>query len=198
MNLPRCFTLFLFIIYFAGTIYSKPAENPAEIILTSLSDTSTLSPKKIKKIAIHYLEKQQKQNKRTIRQQRKQVQHLSEELETAIADAIAENIFSNRALIVGSDEKAIGEGMSKHVKITREPNPNDYPYYKVPRAHKNLYDADVQLQQTITQQAAVIHYLADPALLVAAIHNQKASTASAPFEKGWIHQQVNDLIENRL
>ncbi len=200
------YLLFINIVYFAGIAYSCPVENSvhkivgkAMAVLPAIqNDLDTLNSKQIKKIAIRYLEKQQKQNRRTIRHQRKQVRHLSEELEAAIADAIAKNIFSNRALIVGADERAIGEGMSKHIEITQEPNPDDYPYYKVPRAHKNLYDADVQLQQTITQQAAVTHYLVNPALLVAAIPNQKASTASAPSEKGWIHQQIDNLIENRL
>ena len=209
MNFSNRFVLYLLfinIVYFAGIAYSRPVENPVQKIVgkamavlpATLNDPDILNSEQIKKIAIRYLKEQRKQNKRTIRQQRKQVQHLSEELEAAIADAIAKNIFSNRALIVGSDEKAIGEGMSKHVEINQEPNPNDYPYYRVPRAHKNLYDADVQLQQTINQQAAVTHYLADLALLVAVVHNRKPSTASAPFQKGWIHQQVDDLIENRL
>lgn len=196
--------LFTVTICFAGTAYPKPTENPspkrsddpAEIALTMPNDSIILSPeKKIKRIAIRYLKKQQKENKRLLSKQRKQVQHLSEELEAAIADAIAKKIFSNRALIIGSDERAIGEGMSNHIKITREPAP-DYPYYNVPRTHKNLYDADVQLEQTKAREETMKYCLDNTTTLVAAI--QRQAIASTPFKKDQIHQQIDNLTQEQL
>ncbi len=184
-------------VCFTSAANTISAKNTTEAVQIILDNPDTLSSKQIKKIAIHYLKEQRKQNKRTIRQQRKQVQHLSEELEAAIADAIAKNIFSNRALIVGSDERAIGEGMSKHVKIMQEPNPKDYPYYKVPTAHKNLYDADVQLQQTKARQAVITHYQENVDMLVSTIHQRENNTVTS-INKDWIQRQVNNLIQSRL
>lgn len=159
------------------------------------NDPITLSPEKIKRIAIRYLKKQQRENRHLLSEQRKQMQDLSEELEAAIADAIAKKIFSNRALIVGSDERAIGEGMSNHIKITREPAP-DYPYYNVPRVHKNLYDADVQLEQTKAHQTAIAYYLENTTALVAAIECQ--AMASTHAKKDQIQQQIDNLTQDRL
>ena len=64
-----------------------------------------------------------------------------------------------------------------------EPNPDDYPYYKVPRAHKDLYDADVQLQQAIDRQAAIDNYMKNPTSLVGAIHHRMATIESVSSEK---------------
>jgi hypothetical protein len=197
MKLLIYFSLALFyalIICSAEATKANPNEDSAKTGLTVPNDPNTLNPKQIRKIAVGYLREQRKQNKRTIRQQRKQVQYLSEELEAAIADAIAKNIFSNRALIVGLDERAIGEGMSKRVEITQEPAP-DYPYYNVPRAHKYLYDADVQLQRALAQQASVSHYLEDITSLVDAVYDQKDAATLVSFQKDWIRQQVDDLIQ---
>ena len=186
---------FIVVIGLTRVVHANSVKDSAKIALTISNDTSTLSPEKIKKVAIRYLKKQRKKNQRLLHKQRKQVQELSAELEAAIADAIAKKIFSNRALIVGGNERAIGEGMSKRVEITREPNPDDYPYYKVPRAHKDLYNADVQLQQTIDRQATIDNYMKNPTSLTAAIRHRMATNEPVVSEKDWVHQQVDVLTQ---
>ena len=151
----------------------------------------------IRKIALRQLEKLHQQNQRTLRQQRKQVATASNKLEDAIADAIAKEIIETRSSVVGHNEEYIGEGMSERTQIAKDSAP-DYPYYKVPKTHKDLYDADVQLQQTRARQAAIAHYQEDVDALVSAIRRRKNAAAATSSDKEWIQQQVSDLIRERL
>ena len=143
------------------------------------------------------MEKLHQQSQRTLRQQRKQVATASRKLEDAIADAIAKGIIEKRSSVVGHDEEHIGEGMSERIQITKEPKP-DYPYYNVPKTHKDLYDADVQLQQTHAQQAAIAYYQENVDAFVSAIRQRKNAATVSSSEKGWIQQQVCDLVRERL
>ncbi len=163
---------------------------------------STVSDNDLEKTIKSHLKEQDKINRNLIKDQRKAVVSLSQTLEESITDAIAKKIFSNRALIVGSDERAIGEGMSKRITITQEPAP-DYPYYNVPRAHKDLYDADVLLQTSLAKQITIEQYQDDLTTatsnvrtrLDAFTEEEAASLENEAARESWIQQQVDELVE---
>ncbi len=165
--------------------------------------SGTISDRDLEKVIKDHLKEQDKTNQDLIKDQRKEVVALSQILEEAITDAIEKNIFSNRSLIVGSDERAIGEGMSKRVSITREPAP-DYPYYNVPRAQKDLYDADVLLQESLAKQTVIEQYQDDIAAAASEVRQRMDALGeeeAVPLKddetacEAWVQQQVDILIE---
>lgn len=165
----------------------------------------TISDRDLEKVIKDHLKEQDKTNQDLIKDQRKEVIALSQALEEAITDAIAKKIFSNRALIVGSDERAIGEGMSKRITITQEPAP-DYPYYNVPRAHKDLYDADVLLQTSMAKQITIEQYRDDLTTVTSNVRSRLdalSEEAATPLKDEaareiWIQQQVDELVEEEV
>ena len=128
MNLLNRFS-FIFLtastICYCGVAQPNPTKNPNHHLVSYLTETSTADtsdninphPEKIAKIAIRYLKKQRQHNQRTLRQQKKLVKTLSEKLEWSISDAISKNILTTRSSIVGPNDEAIGEGMSKQIQI---------------------------------------------------------------------------------
>ena len=209
MNLLNRFSLVFLTastICYCGAVQPNPTKNLNYHLVSYLTETSTADTsddinkhhsEKIAKMAIRYLKKQRQHNQRTLRQQKKQVKTLSEKLEWSISDAISKNILTTRSSIVGPNDEATGEGMSKQIQITQEPAP-DYPYYSVRKVHKDLYDADVQLQQTQVRQAAVDYYLEHTDTLVSAIEQRRTSAGRTSVKEDWVQQQVGDLIQERL
>ena len=200
MRLLNYFSLILLtanILCGYGSVQSSSTEisNHRSITHTVVDTSDNPHPEKIAKIAIRYLKKQRQHNQRTLRQQKKQVKTLSEKLEWSINDAISKNILTTRSSIVGPNDEATGEGMSKQIQITQEPAP-DYPYYSVRKVHKDLYDADVQLQQTQARQAAVDYYLEHTDTLVSAIEQRRTSAGINSVREDWVQQQVSDLMQN--
>ncbi len=150
-----------------------------------------------------YLNEQKKASKDSITKQRKQVVSLSQLVEEAIADAMEKNIMSTRAIVLGPNDEGLGEGMSLYMQITEEP-PLDYPYFNVRKAHKDLYDADVLLQNSLTRQQ-VIERFQNKTDNVATTVRQQMDTLSEEKATAlkdnkdalneWIHQQVDALVE---
>ena len=206
MNLLNRFS-FIFLtastLCYYGAVQPNPTKNlnhrlisyPIETSIVDTLDNINPHPEKIAKIAIRYLKKQRQHNQRTLRQQKKQVKTLSEKLEWSINDAISKNILTTRSSIVGPNDEATGEGMSKQIQITQEPAP-DYPYYSVRKVHKDLYDADVQLQQTQARQAAVDYYLEHTDTLISAIEQRRTSAGITSVREDWVQQQVSDLMQD--
>ena len=60
--------------------------------------------------------------------------------------------------------------------------------------HKNLYDADVLLQQARTRQEAITAYLKNPAPLVKTIAEQSADSPATAIQNDWVEQQVEVLL----
>ncbi len=168
--------------------------------------SGAVSDRDLEKTIEKHLKEQKRINRAVSRTQRNAVQSLSQILEEAITDAIDKNIFSNRSLIVGADERATGEGMSKHITITQEPAP-DYPYYNVPRAHKDLYDADVLLQTSLAKQTVIEQYREDIEAVASSVRDRMDALSeeeATPLKddetarETWIQQQVDALVEEAL
>ena len=160
----------------------------------------------LERVIKKHIKDRRDQLKDSVREQRGQVTSLSQSLEESITDAITKHILTTRSSIVGPNDKATGEGMSEHIQITKEPAP-DYPYYSVRKVHKDLYDADVQLQTSKTRQAVVERYRDDIATVATNLRTlmDALSTTKADSLKGnedarntWIRQQVDELIEEEV
>ena len=91
-------------------------------------------------------------------------------------------------------------------KSPKNPPPT-IPYYSVRKVHKDLYDADVQLQTSKTRQAVVERYRDDIATVATNLRTRMdaLSTTKADSLKGnedarntWIRQQVDELIEEEI
>ena len=190
MNPFNCFGLVSWLMTFPAFFSPANASDTESIdrtVIIELPDVTPASPSsndddKIKEIAVQHLKKLQQQNQRTLRQQRKRVAIASKKLEDAITDAIAKQIIETRSSVVGHNEEHIGEGMSQRIQVS-EGRPSDYPYYKVPKTHRDLYDADIQLQQTKARQASIAHYQKNIDALVSAIRQRKNAAAITAFDK---------------
>ena len=160
----------------------------------------------LERVVKRYLNDKRDSVRDSVREQRGTVVSLSQALEDAIADAIEKKIIETRSSVVGHNEEHIGEGMSERAQITKDPKP-DYPYYNVPKAHKDLYDADVLLQISLAKQTIIEQYRDDIASVATsvrermdALDEEEATRLKEDEEarEAWIQQQVDTLVEEEV
>ena len=175
---------------------SEPITNACLVeanILPFPDHTDSTSSKRVERIAIRYLKKQQQQTRRTLKKEQQRVSTLSQALEVAVADAIAERIIENRSSVVGPNDEHTGAGMSQRTQIL-DGSTFDDSYYTIPTVHKNLYDADVLLQQARARQEAIAAHLKNPVPLIKTIAGQSAAFPATPIQNDWVKQQVEALL----
>ena len=155
--------------------------------------TDSISSEKIERIAIRYLKRQKQQTRRTLKKKQHSVSTLSQALEVAITNAIAGRIIENRSSVVGPNDEHTGAGMSQRTQIL-DGSTFDDSYYTIPTVHKNLYDADVLLQQARARQEAIAAHLKNPVPLIKTIAGQSAASPATPIQNDWVKQQVEALL----
>ena len=168
--------------------------------------SESVKDSELERVIKRHLNERRDAIKDSVSEQRGTVVLLSQALEDAIADAIMKKVIETRSSVVGRNEERIGEGMSKRTQITEDPEP-DYPYYNVPKAHKDLYDADVLLQVSEAKQTIIEQHQDDIATVATSVRermdalDEEESARLKEDEKardGWIQQQVDALVEEAV